>query len=146
MKHLHRWISSLMYGLVSELDEDTLSKILVECGRNCVSKGFIRKTKSVWQKSRDLDYVIESINESWGDVDAKVWRENDVFFARYGECFCPLVNDFRDVLPSSWCECSKGWLLELFESVFENVDVTLHHSVKRGGHECKFSIIVNGSS
>lgn len=134
-----------MEGLDSEVDEETITKILEDCGRNCISRSFIEEMKAVWKKSEDLDLLLRKINEVWGNAgaNASIKRGGDGIYAEYGECYCPIVQDYLEELSSSWCICSCGWLLELFESVLERpVEVELEKSVKRGDDICRFRLIL----
>jgi len=45
------------------------------------------------------------------------------------------------LLPASYCLCSVGWVLEMFEIVAQKpVRVDLVQSVKRGASSCKFLV------
>lgn len=144
MEHLHRWIKKLMEGIDSEVDEDIRAKILEGCGRSCVSRSFIGEMKDAYEESKDVDGLLERINEAWESAGAKarMKREEDGIYAEYGECYCPLVKDYLEELSPSWCQCSQGWLMELFESVLgKPVQVELEKSVKHGEDLCRFKII-----
>lgn len=140
---MHRWIRRLMEGMDSEVDEETRTRILEDCGRNCIPLGFIEKMKAVWEEY-DLDGLLENINNVWASAGANAYvkRRGDRIYAEFGDCYCPIVQDYPEELSSSWCNCSRGWLLELFESVFgRTVEVELEKSIKQGDEICKFRII-----
>ncbi len=55
------------------------------------------------------------------------------------ECFCPLVD--QRTCPKAVCNCSKGWLQHVYETVLEQpVEVHLLESVVNGGKRCAFEI------
>ena len=139
MKHLHRWIKGLMDGLDSKVDERTRTRVLEDCGRVCISSSFIKRVKHVWERSGDLDSFLENVGEVWGHIK----REGDVIYVEYGECYCPLVKGYPEKISSSWCNCSRGWLLELFERALGRpVKIELEKSIKQGDDICRFRILL----
>jgi predicted hydrocarbon binding protein len=131
--------------LNSSLEEETITDILIKTGKKCIHPEFINRMKHAWEGSRDLDNLITAINTDWtnSDANAKIYRMDDSIFAEYGECYCSLVRDYPGRVPPLWCECSRGWLIQLFESILEKpVDVRLLKSVKRGDEKCLFQIFV----
>jgi len=143
MEHMHGWIKRLMGGMDLRVEEEARAKILEECGRGCIPRGFIADIKAVWETSNDLDDLVAKINDAWesAGADAHMRREGEEVYAVYGRCYCPLVGDYPDELSPSWCHCSRGWLLELFESALETpAQVELEKSVKRGDDVCRFKI------
>jgi len=144
MEHFHHWVKCLLEGLETQVDHDLLAEILSKCGRRCIPVNFIEEMMKVWSEAPNLDALIERINDSWSiaGADAHVRAENSEVMVEYGECYCPLVKDSVQEMPSIWCECSKGWLKQLFESVSgENVGVELLESVQRGDNKCRFKIV-----
>jgi predicted hydrocarbon binding protein len=57
-----------------------------------------------------------------------------------------MVSKTKKRFSSTYCNCSRGYLLELFEQIFEKpVKVDLVESVIQGAKSCKFIIhIYNG--
>jgi len=42
---------------------------------------------------------------------------------------------------ASFCNCSRGWLMEIFETVLEEpVTVEMEDSIMKGGEQCRFSV------
>lgn len=139
MKHLHRWIKGLMDGLDSKVDERTRTRVLEDCGRVCISSSFIKRVKQVWERSGHLDSFLENVGEVWGHIK----REGDGIYVEYGECYCPLVKGYPGKISSSWCNCSRGWLLELFERALGRpVKIELEKSIKQGDDICRFRILL----
>jgi len=50
-----RWIATLVAGLDEHVDKETRATILEKCGRQCQSKAFVDKARSICRKSRDID-------------------------------------------------------------------------------------------
>ena len=144
MEHFHRWVKCLLEGLETRVNRDLLAEILSNCGRRCIPESFIKKMMKVWSEDPDLDVLIENINDSWSGAgaDAKIRRKNSELMVEYGECYCPLVKESVQEMPSIWCECSRGWLMQLFESFLgDKVEVELIESVQKGDEKCRFKVI-----
>ena len=46
-----------------------------------------------------------------------------------------------DRLPDTYCNCSRGWLLEVFENITgKPASVELLSSIRRGGADCRFVV------
>lgn len=137
MKHTHRWIESLMANMDAKVDEETRVKILENCGRSCIPTSFLKKARSCQEKSEDLDDFLERLGKIWNHLK----REGGDIYVEYDKCYCPLVKTFPGELSSSWCNCSRGWLLELFESALGRpVGVELEKSIRQGDDICRFKI------
>lgn len=137
MKHTHRWIESLMANMDAEVDEETRVKILENCGRSCIPTSFLKKARSCQEKSEDLDDFLERLGKIWNHLK----REGGDIYVKYDKCYCPLVKTFPGELSYSWCNCSRGWLLELFESALGRpVGVELEKSIRQGDDICRFKI------
>jgi predicted hydrocarbon binding protein len=56
-------------------------------------------------------------------------------------CYCPLVRNYEGILSPSFCNCSVGWIKELFETALKkSVKVEKMGTVKQGNKQCKFKI------
>jgi predicted hydrocarbon binding protein len=112
---------------------------LEDCGRVCISSSFIKRVKQAWERSDDLDSFLVNGGEVWGHIE----RGGDGIYVEYGECYCPLVKGYPEKISSSWCNCSRGWLLELFERALERpVKIELEKSIKQGDDVCRFRILL----
>lgn len=141
MARHHRWIKKVIEVMSDELDDKTRKRILEECGRDCLLPKVIDKLKEVREETEDVNSWIEKIqtDEIW---DVLVIEDGDVF-VQYPECYCPILKDIPEYfkMPDAYCECSVGWLKELFEGVFErDVEVELLSSIVRGDEECRFRV------
>jgi predicted hydrocarbon binding protein len=137
MNHTHKWIKSLMDGLDNQVDEQTRTAILENCGRNCIPRSFIDRVKAQCKNTEDLDALLDDMGQIWSHVH----KEGDHLSVVYDKCYCPLVKAYPDKLSPSFCTCSRGWVKELFESVMGRpVEVQLEQSVRQGDPICKFSV------
>jgi predicted hydrocarbon binding protein len=137
MKHSHKWIKTLIANLEAELDEKTRAKILENCGRNCIPHTFILKAKACKKDAKNTDEFLDKLSQTWKHLH----REDDNIYVTYEKCYCPIVKDYPEKLSSTWCNCSRGWTKELFESTLEKpIDVKLEKSIKQGDNICKFRV------
>jgi len=137
MTHLQKWIVSLMDGLDTLVDEKTRVKVLENCGRNCLPRSFVKRANACKKDAKNNAEFLDRLSRIWRHLQ----REGDNFYVVYEKCYCPLVKTYPDKLSASFCNCSRGWIKELFESALESpVDVTLEKSIKQGNDICKFRV------
>jgi len=139
-KHLEKWICQLIAELDENIDKKTLAKILEQCGRQCQSQSFIKKARSIYEKSNDMNDFLDK----FGKVYKHLHREGDNVYIGYPKCYCPIVNKIPpEKLSATYCNCSRGWAKALFEGALKRpVEVTMEQSIKQGDKQCKFKIIL----
>ena len=99
--------------------------------------------------------MIEKAQECAGDLDGFlnklcgwVGRHNvnvsgESIQVVYDECFCELDAEVTQRMAATYCLCSRGWLMEMFEAVLgRRVEVEQTSSIKRGSGKCRFEICV----
>ena len=135
-----KWICTLMAGLNEHADEEMLVKVLEQCGRQCQSASFIKKARSIYEKSENVDEFIANLSK----VNKHLHREGDGVYLVYPKCYCSMVNKIpAGKLAAIYCNCSRGWAKALFEGALKKpVEVKLLKSIKRGDKECRFRIIL----
>jgi hypothetical protein len=138
-KLLYDWLSSLMKNMDAQLDEDSKIKVLEECGRVCAQRH--AKTEALKSKG-DLDGWLDTM-QKWVGAN-NVHKEGNSVRIVYSKCFCPLVGSLEPLLSRTFCNCSRGWLKENFETVVgKAVDVRLEDSIMGGGKECRFTVLIS---
>ena len=71
-------------------------------------------------------------------------RENGAVRLVYEKCYCPMVARGPDRLPDTWCNCSRGWVMEMFEIASGRpVKVACLSSIKRGDPKCEFEVKIS---
>jgi predicted hydrocarbon binding protein len=139
LTHAHKWIKSLVQSLDENVDEETRTKILERCGRNCISRNMIARTKKIRTNSKDIGEFLVKLSKNWKHLKL----DGNEIHVEYEKCYCPLVRDYHENLPVTFCNCSRGWLKELFESALEKpVKVKLEKSIKRGDNICRFRVVL----
>jgi predicted hydrocarbon binding protein len=135
---MEKWICNLMAGLDEHVDKDMQVKILEQCGRQCQSQSFIKKARSIYEKSKDVAEFLDK----FGKVYKHLHREGDSVYIVYPKCYCSFVNKIPlGKLSAIYCNCSRGWAKALFEGALKRpVEVTMEKSIKQGDKQCKFKI------
>ena len=131
----HR-MAKLIEDMDGKMDDETLRSFLENMGKQCAKENSERNAKF----KGDLDGYLESM----GDWVEK--KEHDkakgivkITGSKSESCFCPFVDSSK--MPKEFCNCSKGWQMETFESIIgKPVDVNIDSSVLWGGDRCSFTI------
>ncbi len=131
------WVTALMTNLDSQLDEPSRIKLMESCGRACARRGAAGQlTKAA---GGDLDKLVTALGALLGKENAQ--RDGNTVRLRYTKCYCPLVGAGPERLSKTYCECSRGWALEVFGAALgKPVDVELLRSIKRGDSVCEFLV------
>jgi hypothetical protein len=135
---VHSWIKNLVANLDGHLDEKTKAEILEACGRACATVG-VKNEALKFQG--DLNGWLAKL-KTWLGAE-NVQQEASLVRIRYAQCLCPLVKCSAPLLTPTFCNCSRGWVKEVFETVTEKaVQVTMEESIMSGGAACRFTIMV----
>lgn len=126
-----------LLGLLSaKVGEDALDDTLRQLGRFCA------QGTPLMEKHRGNidDYIRESTLTSGETITYdRAQGILTITGPERTECFCPLV-DHR-TCPKAVCNCSKGWLQHVYETVLgQPVEVRLLESVVHGSKRCAFEI------
>jgi predicted hydrocarbon binding protein len=137
MKHSHKWIATLLAGLDEQVDAETRVAVLEGCGRTCITDSMVKRAKACRAEARDEAEFLDKLGQAWKHLQ----REGDEVYVVYPRCYCPLVKDFSGDLSATWCNCSRGWVKELFEQALgKPVQVDLLQSIRQGDKSCKFQV------
>ncbi len=137
MTHLQKWIGTLMENLDEMVDEKTKIKVLENCGRSCIPQAFLKKAANIKAKSKDDNEFLDKLGKIWKHLK----RDGDKIFVVYNQCYCPMVKSYKGELSKSFCNCSRGWVKELFESTTgKPVTVVLEKSIRQGDDICRFRV------
>ncbi len=137
-KFAQDWVRALMTGMDNQLEEGTRVKLMESSGRACARRGAI---KAALECKGDLDQFLATMKK-WVGAE-NVHRNGKKVQLVYSKCLCPLVQSGSERLSDTYCNCSRGWVKEMFEAVCEReVGVELTESIKRGGKVCRFIVQV----
>jgi len=124
-----------------KLDADTRSEILQHCGKNCIPQSILKKARACAVDASDVSSFISGLKETVPFVH----MSGDEISVVYPECFCP-IPDEKTPLPGL-CDCSAGWIRELFEHALSRpVSVEILETVMRGGSKCRFRVDLGNNS
>ena len=130
------WITSLLNNLDEWLNQRDRIAIMESCGRACARQESIKMAE---QARGNIRQLVDSLREILGKKNV-ILKKNTIQM-QYDKCYCPLVNKGSEILSDTWCYCSRGWVLEMFETAAEKpVNVDLLQSIKRGDPVCEFTI------
>ena len=131
------WIRDFIGNLNERFDGKTGAAFLEACGRGCARRGALTLAESC---KGDLDKFVATMAGHLGAENAV--REGRLVRLGYAKCYCPMVADLSGI-PDTWCNCSRGWVMEMFERVTgKPADVRMLQSIKRGDPKCEFAITV----
>jgi hypothetical protein len=150
------WIKRLMDNMDAILDPETKVRLMQACGRACYTEAFgvapeerpsleaaqeaVRRLESAGNPvRREGDRTIITFN--WGRDHQNPWG----LIMRDGYCMCPVVETGPPGLSPTYCQCSCGYVREIFErSLGRPVKVEVLDSLKMGGQDCIFRVEIEG--
>jgi predicted hydrocarbon binding protein len=133
------WLTSLMENLEEQFGEEERTKLMEECGRNCARRSSVHKTAE--SAAGNVSKLVKSLANFLGKENCVL--ENNHVLLRYGKCYCELVDKGPERLPDTYCLCSRGWIVEMFETAAQKpVTVDVIKTIKRGDPLCEFSISI----
>ncbi len=135
-KFTHGWVKALLENINSTLSNEEGINLLEECGRSCAKRGAVNMAKEF---AGNVEGFLTKMEEILGKGNA-FSNGSEITFI-YPKCFCPLVSKMKEELPENYCNCSRGWVKEMLETVVQGkVNVVLEESIKRGGKQCRFKV------
>jgi predicted hydrocarbon binding protein len=135
-------IREVMQQMQALVEEPQRVSILEYCGRQCLGRTVIQKAQVLKQASHSLDEFLTKMNERHLGGGMLV-NEGNAIHATYAKCYCGNVSQARRPIPGEYCNCSRGWFLELFEnSLGVPVRVEFLQTIVQGAENCQFRIIL----
>jgi len=146
MSFAQTYIKRFMDAVDHECDEATRIRLMHANGKAC----FIGSGAKPFPGG--LDAFIEEAKKWVAPNPPFIRREGDIVYFDYvqnpaglkvkdGWCLCPLVEKGPPGLSGTFCECSVGYVTQMFTDLTgKPVRVELLESLKRGGKGCRFRI------
>lgn len=132
------WIHSVINMMDQELPQEDRSRLLESCGRSCAhGSGMVEKVQQANLSGKSPEDVFNRLKEPdfFGE---RITQEDGGFITICPECFCPFVKDNIENIPGSYCDCTKGWTKQVFETALgRTVDVEIEASIIRGDQQCR---------
>lgn len=137
-----KFIKELMDNLNKKLKEEKRTRIMQNCGRECMGRSVIQKAKKLKKESKDIDEFLELLNKS-GIGGGSLKREGNIIHGSYDRCYCSAISKSKEPISLTFCHCSSGWYKELFENALEKpVRVEILESIMNGSDKCRFRIYI----
>jgi predicted hydrocarbon binding protein len=134
-----RLLVRFMSDMDSQLDEPRRVALMEARGRSCARMGAVRAAQA---HKGNLDAFIADFGRHM-EADG-LRREGNVVKVKYPRCLCPLASGIQEPISPTYCNCSVGWLKELYETVTgKPVTVEVLETVKRGGQACRFNVTLS---
>jgi hypothetical protein len=121
-------------------DEATRAKMIEQLGMFCAKENEAQLAEYIGQ----IDKYLEFVQTRWvekAEFD-RVKNEIRVTDKKRESCFCPLVDS--KVISKDFCNCSKGWQKQTYETILgKPVEVEILSSIIRGSDRCSFKISIS---
>ncbi|HOW84766.1 MAG TPA: DUF6144 family protein [Candidatus Aminicenantes bacterium] len=132
------YILTLMENLEKSVAEPVRTRMMNDCGRACARRGGLFKLAE--ENKGDLKAFLARMSGVLGEGNARLIDETTVHWS-YPRCFCELVAAGPRRLPAVYCQCSVGWVMEIFQTVLGRpAKVDIVQSIKTGAPACVFRV------
>jgi predicted hydrocarbon binding protein len=134
-----KWVVNLLDELDRMVDEETRVRLLEGCGRKCIGRSFVAKAEAIAKKSKNMGEFLDGLGRVWKHLHV----DKDGVFVIYERCYCPLVRGYAGKVSPSFCNCSVGWIKELFETALKKpVKVKKITTIRQGSKQCRFKVTI----
>ncbi len=154
--------ASVIKDALMELDEiateDQKYEVLSCCGHEFPAE-LIVAMRDLYRETKSIDTVIQAMKDGHFFYP-KMRREGNIIYDRkaparkeafekattrkermHAACFCPLLEDFWDEMPGTFCYCAAGWPRRLFEGILETpLKIEVVKALTKGDDYCEFAI------
>ncbi|MGA9349561.1 MAG: DUF6144 family protein [Anaerolineae bacterium] len=136
------WVATLMSTLEVQVGEDTRAELMEPCGQACaLHHGSIEQAIAIKHSAREIDELLDKLNQQEGFWCGSWVRDGDTIYSVCEYCGCPLVRAGLVRLSPTFCNCSRGWVKAVFETILARpVEVELEQAIGRGDQVCRFSV------
>jgi len=137
-KALLDWLKDFLANVEKNLPDSTRQILFRENGRACARRGAIKTAQAA---NGDLDKFLNTLQKWIGAQN--IVRDKNTITVIYEHCYCPVVKHPELHPPADYCQCSVGWLEEMFSAVCgKTVSVRLVSSIINGAGHCEFTVTV----
>jgi len=145
---LRKWLEALMTGLDAEVDEKTRAQMMESCGRVCaVHFGSIKTAQAIKHSAKGIGDLLDKLNQQKNFWCGRWVKDGDTIYSICKECGCPLIRACLVELSPTFCDCSRGWVKAVFETLLGGpVEVELEQAIGRGDQVCEFIVRFDGRS
>jgi len=139
---LRKWLEALLAGLDAEVDEKTRAQVMEHCGQACaLHHEDIERTKIIQHDAKEIDELLDRLNQQENFWCGKWVIDGDIIYSVCEECGCPLVRAGLVEPSPTFCDCSRGWVKAVFETVLGRpMEVGLEQAIGQGDRVCEFVV------
>ncbi len=139
------WAGQAMVRIDGTLSEPLRREILEDCGKQCIGASILEKAARIRRAAPDLENFLVGLNQSHIGGGTLIYAGGAIH-ATYSRCYCGMINGRRALISPTYCNCSRGWFLKLFETVLKTpIKVELEQSIAQGAPDCRFRITLPAS-
>lgn len=141
MELFREWVETLLSTLEVRVDEDTRAELIEPCGQACALHwSDIEKARAIKDSAKEIDELLDKLNQQIPWCGSWV-RDGDIITSVCRQCGCPLVRAGLVKLSPTFCNCSRGWVKAVFETILGRpVEVELEQAIGRGDQVCRFVV------
>ncbi len=144
-------ISRIMRQLDAQVDPATRKSIMESCGQACY-EGAHGKRSADKPTPEQAARFLDGMRKYLGAEGVRQAADETVVTFKYksnpqglkvadGYCLCPILEDAPKDISPTYCQCSVGYVKEIFErGVGKPARVELTDSVLRGARTCSFTV------
>jgi predicted hydrocarbon binding protein len=136
--------SELIRNVINRIDkyleDDKKISLLHSC--NCMSKAKIERGRKLLLNCNNIDSFLEVL-PMLHIAGTGMRKEKDYHIILYDKCYCGMVKKTKQPIPKIFCNCSRGYLKDFFEGVFEKeIQLEIIDTVINGANECTFRLLI----
>jgi len=137
-KLVQEWFDGFYAGFNQNIPDSTRQKILQMNGQACARRG---ATKAAQNANGDLEVFLTTLKQWVGEQN--ISRDKNQITIRYEHCYCPIAQNPKIRSLTDFCQCSVGWIEEMFTTATgKPVAVELIASIRNGAKHCEFLVTV----
>lgn len=115
-------------------DETKRANILEERGRLCIGQSWVKRAKEAAKTAASDAEFLDNLEK----VYPMLKREPGKVYVVYPKCYCSV----KGKGPHYYCDCSVGWVKEMFEQALgRSIEVKLESSIIHGDKECRLRVM-----
>jgi predicted hydrocarbon binding protein len=135
-------VRAIMTELEAQCGRRVAGWVMEACGVGCLGSSVIQKAKQLHKESSDISDFLMRMNEHHIG-GSHLTYENGVVQVVYKKCYCGTVSHTDEPISLTYCNCSKGWVKELFQRIYgRSVRVEIVDTIMHGADQCTFKVFV----
>ncbi|MFW9882224.1 MAG: hypothetical protein ACFFG0_54875 [Candidatus Thorarchaeota archaeon] len=156
-----KWLKDMLTRLDKVTNNDEKYEILSCCAHDFSQKR-IEFLKSIYEKNRDIDEVINEMKKDYAWYENPIRKGNKIYVSKIpvnpegyekaktleekkkNYCHCRFINGNLDKgISPTFCNCSTGWYRQYWEGILGTpVRINILKSLLKNDDTCQFEIII----